>query len=193
MHFALRSSGRRGRRRGRVLQIVDTVFLPGAASLHVVAIANRHLIIGRGAAQITLLGELPESEAVSLHRSRLSPCASSSATTRRLPARCSMRSIERLGHEVVAEANDLGELLERCADVRPDIAIVDGRLPPEGGLVAVERLHRIQSELPIIFIASVDEVALLRSALAAGALGGLGRPFLRSQVEQTLQRFARTG
>lgn len=66
MHFALRSSGRRGRRRGRFLRIVDTVFLPGAASLHVVAIASRHLIIGRGAAQITLLGELPESEAVSL-------------------------------------------------------------------------------------------------------------------------------
>lgn len=103
------------------------------------------------------------------------------------------RSVERLGHEVVAEANDLDELLERCADVRPDIAIVDGRLPPEGGLVAVERLHRAQSELPIVIIASVDEVALLRSALAAGALGGLSRPFLRSQVEETLQRFARTG
>jgi DNA-binding NarL/FixJ family response regulator len=102
------------------------------------------------------------------------------------------RLIESLGHEVVAEAGDPDALIRCCADEKPEVAIVDGRLPPEGGLAAIERLHRSEPDLPIVVIASLDEVGLLRSALAAGASGGLGRPFLRSQVEATLQRFART-
>jgi flagellar biogenesis protein FliO len=48
------------------LRIVDTLFLPGAASLHVVAIADRHFVIGRAAAQITLLGEVPANETAAL-------------------------------------------------------------------------------------------------------------------------------
>lgn len=102
------------------------------------------------------------------------------------------RLIGELGHEIVAEAADAPGLLARCAELRPDLAIVDGRLPPGGGLAAVESLRRADGELAIVFVASLDEVDLLRSALGAGASAGLGRPFLRSQVEATLRRLART-
>jgi flagellar biogenesis protein FliO len=66
LHFAVRSLGGRRARGGRIMRIVDTLFLPGAASLHVVAIADRQFVIGRSAAQITLLGELPANEAAPL-------------------------------------------------------------------------------------------------------------------------------
>jgi DNA-binding NarL/FixJ family response regulator len=102
------------------------------------------------------------------------------------------RLLQSLGHEVVAEAGEPGALIRGCVDQKPDLAILDGRLPSEGGIAAIERLRRAEPDLPIVVIASLDEVGLLRSALAAGASGGLVRPFLRSQVEATLQRFART-
>ena len=102
------------------------------------------------------------------------------------------RLIGELQHQVVAEAIDATGVLARCAELGPDLAIVDGRLPPGGGLAAVESLRRAAPELAIVFVASLDEVDLLRAALAAGASGALGRPFLRSQIEATLRRFART-
>jgi two-component system chemotaxis response regulator CheY len=109
------------------------------------------------------------------------------------PARAILaRLIGDLGHEVVAEATDAIGLLTCCSDLQPDLAVVDGRLPPEGGLVAVESLHRADPDLTILVVASLVEVELLRLALVAGASGALGRPFLRSQIEATLRRFART-
>lgn len=61
LHFATRSFGRGGR--GRLLRVVDTLFLPGAASLHVVAVAGRYLVIGRSPAQVTFIAEISPAEA----------------------------------------------------------------------------------------------------------------------------------
>lgn len=43
-----------GRRR-RVLENLETVFLPEGASLHLVRIGAHHFVVGRGAASVTLL------------------------------------------------------------------------------------------------------------------------------------------
>lgn len=45
--------------RARLLDIVETRFLPGAASLHVVSAQGRRYLIGRTAAAVSLLAELP--------------------------------------------------------------------------------------------------------------------------------------
>jgi flagellar biogenesis protein FliO len=63
LHFALRSFGRRAGAPGRLLRIVETIFLPGASSLHLIAVGDRYYVIGRGNAQLTLLAEIPAVEA----------------------------------------------------------------------------------------------------------------------------------
>lgn len=63
LHFATRSFGRGRGGRGRLLRVVDTLFLPGAASLHVVAVAGRYLVIGRSPAQVTFIAEISPAEA----------------------------------------------------------------------------------------------------------------------------------
>jgi flagellar biogenesis protein FliO len=57
LRFGLRLTGRPFSRGGRLVQILETQFLPGGTSLHVVAVAGRYLLIGRGA-QIALLAEV---------------------------------------------------------------------------------------------------------------------------------------
>jgi flagellar biogenesis protein FliO len=47
------------RRRGSLLAIVETAFLPSAASLHVVRVAERYYAIGRSGAHIAMLCEIP--------------------------------------------------------------------------------------------------------------------------------------
>lgn len=56
LRFALRDRMRAG---GRLLRVLETVFLPGAASLHVVDVAGRYYVVGRGAAGVALLCEVP--------------------------------------------------------------------------------------------------------------------------------------
>jgi CheY-like chemotaxis protein len=96
------------------------------------------------------------------------------------------------GLEVVAEASDAASLLERFTATGPDLAIVDGRLPPDGGVAAIGRLRELAPAATIVVVAAFGESDLLRAAAAAGAVSGLQRPFVPSQVAALL-RFARTG
>ncbi len=49
----------RGGPGGRLLSLVETTYLPGAASLHVVRIADRYYVVGRNAAALSTLCEIP--------------------------------------------------------------------------------------------------------------------------------------
>ena len=44
---------------GRLVTLVETTYLPGAASLHVVRVADRYYVVGRNAAALTTLCEIP--------------------------------------------------------------------------------------------------------------------------------------
>lgn len=61
LQLALRFAGRPFSRRARFVQILETQFLPGGTSLHVVGILGRYYLIGRGS-QIASLGELSPDE-----------------------------------------------------------------------------------------------------------------------------------
>jgi flagellar biogenesis protein FliO len=56
LKFAVRA---RFHSNGRLLRVLETVFLPGAASLHVVDVAGRYYVVGRGGAEVALLCEIP--------------------------------------------------------------------------------------------------------------------------------------
>jgi flagellar biogenesis protein FliO len=64
--FALQAVARRAARRsaspssgGRVVAVLETTPLPGAASLHVVRVAERYLLVGRSASTVATLCEIP--------------------------------------------------------------------------------------------------------------------------------------
>jgi len=61
LQLALRFAGRPFSRRARFVQILETQFLPGGTSLHVVRVLERYYLIGRGS-QIASLGELSPDE-----------------------------------------------------------------------------------------------------------------------------------
>jgi flagellar biogenesis protein FliO len=46
----------------RMLQVVESAALPGACSLHLVAVAGHRVVIGRSTSQLTLLYEFPRDE-----------------------------------------------------------------------------------------------------------------------------------
>nr|BFE63594.1 response regulator transcription factor [Dactylosporangium thailandense] len=89
-----------------------------------------------------------------------------------------MRLLTESGHEVLAAVGDGPSLVEAVVEHRPDVAIVDVRMPPshtdEGLRAAVEARARVP-KTPILVLSQYVEVSYADDLLAdrAGAVGYL--------------------
>ena len=88
------------------------------------------------------------------------------------------RMLTAYGFEVVATVVDGAELAERLVEVRPDVAVVDVRLPPtftDEGLRAAIAARRRVPGLPVLVLSQYVERLYARDLLAdrAGAVGYL--------------------
>ena len=75
------------------------------------------------------------------------------------------------GHEVVAACASGQEALEACALYRPDVLIVDERMPP--GLNGVEVARQVRATEPsiqVVVFTNFDEEEIMKSAADAGAV-----------------------
>ncbi len=77
------------------------------------------------------------------------------------------------GLEVVGEAGNGKEALEAYAALRPDVVLMDVRMPEMDGVEATRRLRERHPEARIIILTTFDDDAYVFEGLRAGALGYL--------------------
>jgi DNA-binding NarL/FixJ family response regulator len=107
--------------------------------------------------------------------------------------------LERAGYQLVGQAGDGSELLSLVREHRPDLVIVDIRMPPTGSTEGLEAAGVIREELPeiaILILSAHVEVAHAMTLLANGSRSGY---LLKSRVTDidefldTLDRVCRGG
>jgi DNA-binding NarL/FixJ family response regulator len=107
--------------------------------------------------------------------------------------------LDRSGFEVVGQAGDATQLLELVRDARPELVIVDIRMPPSHateGLDAAKEIRRDWPHVGILVLSAHAEVDHAMELLASGR--GIGY-LLKSRVSdvaefiETLERIARGG
>jgi NarL family two-component system response regulator YdfI len=92
---------------------------------------------------------------------------------------------------VVGEAAD-GETAVRLAEeLRPDVILMDLRMPGMGGLEAIERIMAWWPETAIVIITTFNEDALMIRGLRAGARGFLLKDTGRETLFHTIRAAAR--
>jgi serine/threonine-protein kinase PknK len=105
----------------------------------------------------------------------------------------------RSGFEVVGQAGDGSELLALVRERRPDLAIVDIRMPPTQSTEGLEAAHVIRAELPeigIVVLSAHVEVEHAMELLRGGQRTGY---LLKSRITaveefiETLRRIAKGG
>lgn len=96
----------------------------------------------------------------------------------------------------VAVVSDGAEALERLADFRPDLIVLDVLMPRLDGREVLRRLRRAGNWIPVILLTQVGESAERAMALEEGADDYLNKPFDPHELVariRSVQRRARPG
>jgi DNA-binding NarL/FixJ family response regulator len=95
---------------------------------------------------------------------------------------------DRYGFEVVAECADGSGVVAAVASTRPDVVLMDIRMPGMDGVTATAALRRLSDSPPVLVLTTFDDDEILAAALRAGASGFL----LKGTPAEDLQRAVRT-
>ncbi|GHJ44887.1 transcriptional regulator [Catellatospora sp. TT07R-123] len=97
------------------------------------------------------------------------------------------------GYDVVGEAGDGETAVKLAEELRPDLCILDIKMPIMDGLAAAEKIAGARIA-PVIILTAFSQRDLVERARAAGAMAYLVKPFQQSDlvpaIEIALSRFA---
>jgi len=93
--------------------------------------------------------------------------------------------------ELVGEASDGAEALSLCKKLKPDIVLMDLRMPDMDGLTAIEKLRIEQPEIAVVILTTFNEDELMFRGLQAGARGYLLKDTGRQALFDTIRAAVR--
>ena len=104
--------------------------------------------------------------------------------------------LEEEGYTVVGEAGDGEQAVELAREHRPDLVILDVKMPVLDGISAAERIAAARIA-PVVILTAFSQRELVDRARDAGAMAYLVKPFTRSDlvpaIEIALSRFTELG
>jgi DNA-binding NarL/FixJ family response regulator len=94
------------------------------------------------------------------------------------------------GFEVVAEASDGEEAIELAEATRPDVVIMDVRMPRLGGIKATQAITKLVPETRVIILTVEETQARVGEAIQAGAAGYLVKDVDASELNRAVRLVA---
>jgi Response regulator containing a CheY-like receiver domain and an HTH DNA-binding domain len=73
--------------------------------------------------------------------------------------------------QVIAEASDGSEAVQKAEDLKPDLILLDIGLPKLNGIEAARRIRQRSPSSKIIFLSQNSDLDFVRAAVGTGALG----------------------
>lgn len=96
--------------------------------------------------------------------------------------------LTKLGHEVVGEAENGREALEKFKQLSPDIVLMDITMPEVDGISAVQNIMKENPEAKIIMCSALGQQQTVLDAIKYGAKDFIVKPFTEDRIEEALKK-----
>jgi DNA-binding NarL/FixJ family response regulator len=113
------------------------------------------------------------------------------AEDRRLIREAFEKMLGALGIEVVATATDGDEAVLRCRELRPDVVLMDLRMPRCDGIEATRRIRAQRLPTRVIVLTDYRDDDSVFAALEAGAMGYLTKDSSAEDIVQAVESVVR--
>jgi len=95
--------------------------------------------------------------------------------------------------EVIGEARDGEEAISKAKELKPDIVLMDVRMPNMNGLTATRKLKQIMPEVRTIILTIYDIDEYREAAINNGASGFVLKKIMRSELVKTIREVVSSG
>jgi DNA-binding NarL/FixJ family response regulator len=89
--------------------------------------------------------------------------------------------------EVVGEAHDGDQAVDRAAELMPDVVLMDVRMPRRSGIEATQKIKEQLPHVKILVLTNSDEEADLYDSIKAGASGYLLKEISSEEVADSIR------
>jgi two-component system chemotaxis response regulator CheY len=91
------------------------------------------------------------------------------------------------GWEVVGEAKNGADAIEKYKELRPDVVTLDLVMPEYDGLHALRGILEFDPEAVVLVVSALDQKSVLQNAFRHGATDFLVKPFDKPQLISALE------
>lgn len=90
------------------------------------------------------------------------------------------------GWEIVGEARNGQEGVDKYKELRPDAVTLDIVMPDTDGLYALEQILRFDPDAKLVVISALNQTKLISDAVRKGAHDFIVKPFMPEQLKETM-------
>ena len=94
-------------------------------------------------------------------------------------------TLSEAGFEVVGEASDGEEALLLAEQMKPDVVVMDIKMPKLDGISAAEKLS--EAKIPVVLLTAFSQTELVARATEAGAMAFITKPFKPADLIPAIQ------
>jgi two-component system chemotaxis response regulator CheY len=92
------------------------------------------------------------------------------------------------GYQVVGEAENGIKAVEKYAELKPDLVIMDITMPEMDGIEAVRRIRAVDPGATIVMCSAMGQQAMVIEAIQAGAKDFIVKPFQPERVLEAVNK-----
>lgn len=92
------------------------------------------------------------------------------------------------GYNVIGEAENGAKAIEKYAELKPDLVIMDITMPDVDGIQAVKEIRKIDPNANIIMCSAMGQQAMVIEAIQAGAKDFIVKPFQSDRVIEAVKK-----
>ena len=94
--------------------------------------------------------------------------------------------LENLGHEVVGEAGDGAQAVELARELKPDLVVMDIKMPEMNGVQAAQLLAE-ERVAPVLLLTAFSDKEFIDGAREAGVMAYIVKPYSENQLAPAIE------
>lgn len=93
------------------------------------------------------------------------------------------------GHEIVGEASDGIEAIEKYKVLKPDLVTMDITMPVMGGIESLKGIIEFDPNAKVIMCSAMGQQEFVFQAIEAGALDFIVKPFDKERIKEAIRKY----